>query len=147
MEHFYPARVLKVSYFSDHLPVILPITCDLGSQEHEPAEKLRLEKLTEETWGLRSGELASYLMLALPLVKLHSPTTNAAHLIKILSMAINHVFSAERKKPKKRLEKDPFERFLMSNINHPEMAELLTAIEERKIDECEKKIRRIGADG
>ena len=144
---YYPAAVLNYHALSDHLPVALTIPCDEEERSEDQIRSIRVKNLTDEDWEQRNADLQDEIERVWPKSQLEAPLKDPAQLYKVIVECLNRVFHRERKPAKPPRHTDPFERFLLQNICHPEMAKLLTAMEEGNALESDKYIRRIGADG
>ena len=146
-DQFFPAQVVKLDHISDHYPIVLPVPCDAEEKIKDKTNRVRVGKLTEEEWEEKDTALRMELEQNWPIKKLHGPITNIRRLHKSITRSLNKVFLKERSAPKEKKETDPFEHFLLANIQHPEMPALLTALEEKNTQESDKRMNRIGADG
>ena len=129
---FFPATVLNYTRLSDHLPIILPIPCMEENGSKDTISKIKVNNLTEEEWQTRDEDLGEHLAQACPLDKLREHKFTTDHLLRTITAAINRVFHKERRTKecaRKLNAKEPIERFLYANLWHPEMPELLTALE------------------
>ena len=146
-EHFFPATALNYTHLGDHLPILLPLPCDAEETSSDKVNKVRVAHLTEDDWGLKDAELQQQLEKYWPPKRLTQPITNISRLNDAITRSLNFVFQKERRQPKKRVEVDPFEHFLLANLQHPDMPLLLAALEEKNAPETDKWMSRIGADG
>ena len=144
---YYPARVIEYTDFSNHSPVLLPIPCDPEVTEPAQRKRIRVGNLSEEKWEERNNEMAMALKSHFPDEVLSQPVTNIPRFHGLLKWIIDSVCYRERRNPANVTVTDPFERFLMSNVRHPEMDTLLGAWERGDGSKSDKYISRISADG
>ena len=146
-DQYFPANVVQWDHISDHYPIVLPIPCDAEEKIKDKTNRVRVGKLSKEDWEEKDLALQKEMEREWPQEKLQRPTTNIRRLSKGITRALNKIFQKERSAPKEKPDVDPFEHFLLANLQHPEMPELLTALEEKNARESERRMNRIGADG
>ena len=64
-EVHYPATGVDVTHIGDHIPILLPLPCEL-IQEIQPRKKLRVNHLTSEELERRDAAVKDYLQRTIP---------------------------------------------------------------------------------
>ena len=145
-DQYIPESALNCDRISDHLPLLLPIPCDTEEKIGDKTNRVRVGKLTLEEWVEKDAALQKRLEKAWLPAKMQHLITNERRLHTGIENDLNNVFYRERQPPKQRAGVDPFERFLLANIQHLDTPGLLTGLEEKDTGESDRKINRIGAD-
>ena len=146
-EPFYPAQVIPYTDLSDHLPILLPIPCEATPKQAMKLRRIRIGTLSDETWSERDQQLGLSLEREWPSLTLEAPMVNIARQYSIFQRCLTRVFHREGKTPKDKEETDPLEHFLMSNLTHPDMNNLLEALELQDTEQSDRYLRRISSDG
>ena len=84
----------------------------------------------------RGVALGNELRANLPADVLEQPVANIYRFHRTVTQAIERVFREELKAPKAAKEEDPFEHFRLTNIRHPEIDALQTAVKKKAMNKA-----------
>ena len=141
---FYPGEVVDYTHISDHLPIIIPLTWGMPPQQ-PPLRRFRLKDLSDEDWSERNKHVETILARMLPKTFQEQQTCNPTRIHQAINAAITKAFKDEYRQAKPPKPADPLEAFLRSNIEHPDMPYLLTALKWGDQLHIDKAMRSINA--
>ena len=141
---FYPGEVVDCTHISDHLPIVIPLTWGLPLPP-QPIRRFRLKDLTNEEWTERNQQIDTILARLLPESFRRHHARNPTRIHQALNSAITTAFKNEYRPTKPPKPSDPLEAFLRTNIDHPEIPYLLTALKWGDQLHIDKAMRSINA--
>ena len=148
VEPFFPAVVLDYPMFSDHSPVMVPISSDAKKGGGDGDRSFRVGNMGEEDWQDREKELSGVLAQRLPEGATgREKDFNTGHYYELVARAIREAFEGEYKKARNAADSDdPLERFLLAHTDHPQMEKLIAAMEGGQAQKCDAIISRMSGD-
>ena len=128
-EHaLYPGEGVSGSRASDHFPIAIPVTCQ-HIPNPAPERKLKINHLLKEDRGLKDQQLKDKLQDQLPGRILLGTRNCPGTVFRGIQSSVRTVFGPEIRITQPKRDRDPLERFLLANLEHPEVPYLLTALQ------------------